>query len=78
LKERNAAFAGKSRGKARRAILITGYFGGATATNLRIGEPFFGPVIAGMLPSPLAEASQTLIHVVQARVLTALFPLRRK
>jgi DoxX-like family len=31
------------------AILITGYFGGATATNLRIGEPFFGPVLAGVM-----------------------------
>jgi hypothetical protein len=30
-------------------ILITGYFGGATATNLRIGEPFFGPVLAGVM-----------------------------
>jgi hypothetical protein len=31
------------------AILITGYFGGATATNLRVGEPFIAPVIAGVL-----------------------------
>jgi hypothetical protein len=31
------------------AILITGYLGGATATNLRLGESFFFPVIAGVL-----------------------------
>jgi hypothetical protein len=31
------------------AILLTGYLGGATATHLRIGEPFFTPVILGML-----------------------------
>jgi DoxX-like family len=31
------------------AILITGYLGGATATNVRVGEPFLGPVIAGVL-----------------------------
>jgi hypothetical protein len=31
------------------AILLTGYLGGATATNLRIGEPFFIPVILGVL-----------------------------
>jgi hypothetical protein len=31
------------------AILLTGYLGGATATHVRIGDPFFIPVIAGML-----------------------------
>ena len=31
------------------AILLTGYLGGATATQLRIGEPFFIPVILGVL-----------------------------
>ncbi len=31
------------------AVLLTGYLGGATATHVRIGEPFFGPVIAGIL-----------------------------
>jgi hypothetical protein len=31
------------------AILITGYLGGATATNVRVGAPFLGPVIAGVL-----------------------------
>lgn len=31
------------------AILLTGYLGGATATHLRIGEPFFMPIILGML-----------------------------
>ncbi|HLN29785.1 MAG TPA: DoxX family protein [Gemmataceae bacterium] len=32
------------------AILLTGYFGGATATHLRIGEwAFISPVVLGML-----------------------------
>src|SRR5256885_15868017 len=31
------------------AILLTGYLGGATATHLRVGEPFFIPVILGVL-----------------------------
>ncbi len=31
------------------AILITGYLGGATVTHLRVGEPFFAPVIIGIL-----------------------------
>lgn len=31
------------------AILLTGYLGGATATHVRIGEPFFVPIILGVL-----------------------------
>ena len=31
------------------AILLTGYLGGATATHVRIGEPFFFPVVFGVL-----------------------------
>lgn len=32
------------------AILLTGYLGGATATNVRIGDPlFFAPAILGVL-----------------------------
>ena len=31
------------------AILLTGYLGGAVVTHLRIGEPFFAPVILGIL-----------------------------
>jgi DoxX-like family len=31
------------------AILLTGYLGGATATHVRVGEPFFFPVILGVL-----------------------------
>jgi len=31
------------------AILMTGYLGGATATNVRVGDPsFIGPVLAGI------------------------------
>ncbi|MSR58661.1 MAG: DoxX family protein [Planctomycetaceae bacterium] len=31
------------------AILLTGYLGGATATHVRVGEPFIVPVILGIL-----------------------------
>jgi hypothetical protein len=31
------------------AILLTGYLGGATATNVRVGNPFFVPVVLGVL-----------------------------
>jgi hypothetical protein len=31
------------------AVLLTGYLGGATATHVRIGEPFVMPVVFGML-----------------------------
>jgi uncharacterized protein YndB with AHSA1/START domain len=31
------------------AILLTGYLGGATATHVRIGDPFFAPVVLGVL-----------------------------
>ena len=31
------------------AVLLTGYLGGATATHVRMGEPFFFPVIFGVL-----------------------------
>ena len=31
------------------AILLTGYLGGATASHVRIGEPFIAPVITGIL-----------------------------
>lgn len=31
------------------AILLTGYLGGATSTHLRAGEPFYFPIIFGVL-----------------------------
>lgn len=31
------------------AILLTGYLGGATATHVRIGDPFIMPVIMGVV-----------------------------
>ena len=31
------------------AILLTGYLGGATATHLRVGEPFYLPIIVGIV-----------------------------
>lgn len=30
------------------AILLTGYLGGATATHVRVGEPFYAPILLGM------------------------------
>ncbi len=31
------------------AILLTGYLGGATLAHLRVGDPFYAPVIVGVL-----------------------------
>src|SRR5688500_17273770 len=31
------------------AILLTGYLGGATATHVRVGDPYFGPILIGVL-----------------------------
>jgi hypothetical protein len=31
------------------AILLTGYLGGATATHVRIQDPFLGPIVIGVL-----------------------------
>jgi DoxX-like family len=31
------------------AVLLTGYFGGAIATHLRVGDPFFVPLLLGIL-----------------------------
>lgn len=31
------------------AILLTGYLGGATATHVRIGDPFFMPILMGIV-----------------------------
>jgi hypothetical protein len=31
------------------AILLTAYFGGATATHVRAGQPFYFPVVFGIL-----------------------------
>lgn len=30
------------------AILLTGYLGGATATHVRVGDPFLVPILTGM------------------------------
>jgi hypothetical protein len=31
------------------AILLTGYLGGATVTHLRVGDPFFMPIVIGVV-----------------------------
>jgi hypothetical protein len=51
------------------AILLTGYLGGATATHVRIGDPFYGPIIFGVLV--------WLGLFLRDERLRALLPLRR-
>ena len=51
------------------AILLTGYLGGATATHVRVGEPYFFPVIVGVLV--------WLGLYLRDPLLRALVPLRR-
>jgi len=51
------------------AILLTAYLGGATVTHVRIGDPFFGPVILGVLV-------WVGLYLREGR-LSALVPLRR-
>ena len=50
------------------AILLTAYFGGATATHVRMGEPFYFPVVFGVLV-------WLALYLREAR-LRALIPLR--
>jgi hypothetical protein len=50
------------------AILFTGYFGGATITHLRIGEPFYFPVAVSVL-------AWLALYLRDSR-LRALIPLR--
>src|SRR5450432_1895988 len=52
------------------AILLTGYLGGATATHIRVGEPFFMPIIIGVVI--------WLGLLLRDRQLQMLLPLRRK
>ena len=51
------------------AILLTGYLGGATATHVRVGEPFFMPVVVGVVV-------WLGLYLRDARI-RALIPLRR-
>jgi hypothetical protein len=52
------------------AVLLTGYLGGATATHVRVGEPFFFPVVFGVL-------LWACLYVRDARVRTLLLPRQR-
>jgi len=52
------------------AILLTGYLGGATTTHVRIGDPFFAPVVIGVLV--------WLGLFLRDERLRALIPLRRQ
>jgi hypothetical protein len=51
------------------AVLLTGYLGGATATHVRIGEPFYTPILVGVLV--------WLGLFLRERRLRSLLPLRR-
>jgi hypothetical protein len=51
------------------AILLTGYLGGATATHVRVGQPFWFPVMIGVL-------LWAALFLREER-LRALIPLRR-
>src|SRR5450432_3299171 len=51
------------------AILLTGYLGGATATHIRVGEPFFMPILIAVLI--------WLGLLLRDRRLQTLLPLRR-
>jgi hypothetical protein len=50
------------------AILVTGYLGGATATHVRIGDPFVPPIVLGVM-------AWLALYLRDAR-LRALAPLR--
>jgi hypothetical protein len=52
------------------AILLTAYFGGATATHVRLGQPFWVPVLFGIL-------TWLALYLREPR-LRALVPLRSK
>jgi hypothetical protein len=52
------------------AILLTGYFGGAVATHVRVGEPFFLALIVGIMV-------WAGLYLRDARV-RELIPLRRE
>lgn len=51
------------------AVLITGYFGGATAAHVRIGDAFVTPLVLG--------AVGWMALLLREPRLRALFPLRR-
>ncbi len=52
------------------AVLLTGYLGGATATHVRMGEPFLFPVVFGVL-------LWACLYVRDARVRALLLPRQR-
>lgn len=51
------------------AVLLTGYLGGATATHVRLGEPWYGAVLIGVV--------LWLGLFLRDRRVRALLPLRR-
>jgi hypothetical protein len=55
------------------AVLLTGYYGGAVASKLRLEDPLFSPILFGVYFGILAWAG---LYLRDAR-LRALFPLRR-
>ncbi|HEX7360316.1 MAG TPA: DoxX family protein [Bryobacteraceae bacterium] len=56
------------------AILVTGYLGGATATNVRLGDPLFiVPVLVGALAWVGLYLRDTRLHTVIFKVRRAAF-----
>src|SRR3989449_4441400 len=53
------------------AILLTGYLGGATATHVRIGDPFFVPV-------GLGDRKSTRLNSSHGYISYAVFCLKKK
>ncbi|PYQ49633.1 MAG: hypothetical protein DMF59_12975 [Acidobacteria bacterium] len=51
------------------AILLTAYYGGATATHVRLGQPFYFPIVFGVLV--------WIAMFLREPRLRALVPLRR-
>jgi hypothetical protein len=56
------------------AVLLTGFYGGAVASNIRIEDPLFSSILFGVYFSLIAWGG---IYLRGAR-LRALFPFRRK
>jgi len=52
------------------AVLLTGYLGGATATHVRMDQPFFAPVVFGVL-------LWACLYVRDARIRRLLLPRDR-
>ncbi len=58
------------------AILLTGYLGGATATHVRIGDPFYFPIVMGVLAwIALGCRMPTIFTLAKGKVPSSAAPL---